>query len=108
MSRAASPDTEKNQTSEINANNPNKSEHKLSSPDCKQLRSKSKDDGEVEIRTISDIIGNWGPYQSRLFALYFAMYIIAPIQNLGVIFYTDNVDHKCKIPDNVDKVIIFN
>lgn len=58
-----------------------------------------------EIRTICDIIGNWGPYQSRLFFLYTAIYIIAPTQNIGIIFYTDKVDYACKLPEYTDLVM---
>ena len=83
------------------------SERKSSSdrrPSFFRRRSRSKSIDEGGIRTISDIIGNWGTYQSRLFALYVAIYVMAPIQNQGVIFYTDKVDHWCKLPEGVDKV----
>lgn len=96
------------QINEINANEKEEtlSDRKLvqdrkSSFLSRGSRSKSVDDGEI--RTISDIIGNWGPYQSRLF-MFIAIYIIAPFQNHGVVFYTDKTDFWCKLPDGVDKV----
>lgn len=59
---------------------------------------------EEKIKTVSDIIGEWGPFQYRLLFLYLAIYIIAPFQNLGVVVYTDKVDFWCKLPPGVDKV----
>lgn len=91
-------------SSDTNGKNPE--EMFSSKSDRKKSRSESKDDGEGDIRTICDIIGDWGQYQSRLFGLYIAIYVIAPIQNQGVIFYTDQVDYWCKLPDGINKASV--
>lgn len=89
--------------SDVNANNSERRKS-LIEEFLERRKSRSKSTDEESIKTICDIIGNWGPYQSRLFALYIAIYIIAPTQNNGVIFYTDKVDHWCKSPSGFDRV----
>ena len=99
--------TVKEQSNDINANSCGikaPSARKLSTDRRFSIGPRSKSIDEGGIRTISDIVGDWGPYQSRVFALYITIYIIASMQNQGIIFYTDKVDFWCKLPDGIDKV----
>ena len=47
---------------------------------------------------ISDIIGNWGPYQRRIFLIATIIYIANPIQNLSLVLYTPQLDFWCTDP----------
>lgn len=47
---------------------------------------------------ISDIIGNWGPIQKRVFFILTIIYIANPIQNLSLVLYTPKIDFWCNDP----------
>ena len=54
---------------------------------------------EEEVTCVGDIVGQWGTYQTRAAIIYMLVYIIAPFQNLGIIYYTDEPkDYWCKKP----------
>lgn len=103
----------KDQTNDINFNenkalSDGKSSERKSSSDRRlsffRRRSRSKSIDEGGIKSISDIVGNWGPYQTRVFVMYIAVYVVASMENNSIIFYTQKVDHWCKLPDGVNKV----
>ena len=48
-----------------------------------------------EIRHPSDIIGNWGPFQLRMFLFLTIIYSIAVFQNLSLVFYAPKTDFYC-------------
>ena len=97
-------------SSEINTNEKRPNEMPNEAPKRKASRSASRKQLTIsitgkDVKTISDIIGSWGPYQSKIFGLYLAISIIAPFNNQAIVFYTDKVDYWCKLPDGINKVI---
>ena len=55
-------------------------------------------DQDASNKHISDIIGNWGPYQRRIFLIATIIYIANPIQNLSLVLYTPRLDFWCTDP----------
>ena len=44
---------------------------------------------------ISDLTGDWGPFQRQLFILLCLVYFVAPFNNAGVLFYATKVKFRC-------------
>ena len=53
-----------------------------------------------EVKHVSDIIGNWGPYQLRICLFLIPAYIMAIFQNLTLPFYAPKIDFWCSSPNS--------
>lgn len=53
---------------------------------------------DEEVTCVADIVGQWGRFQTRAALIYIVVYIVAPFQNLGITYYTDGPDFRCKKP----------
>lgn len=62
-------------------------------------------DGENDnVKHVSDIIGNWGPYQLRICLFLIPAYIMAIFQNLTLPFYAPKIDFWCKMPNSSHEI----
>ena len=50
----------------------------------------------VGVTSISDIIGEWGPFQNQMLIFFVLVFVIAPFQNLGITFYSESDGFWCK------------
>jgi OCT family organic cation transporter-like MFS transporter 4/5 len=50
---------------------------------------------EDSVKHPSDVIGNWGPFQCRLFLFLTIIYSLAVFQNLSLVFYAPKTDFYC-------------
>lgn len=48
------------------------------------------------IVNISDLIGSWGPFQKRLFALIGLIYVVSPFNNSSLFYYSVKDDLICE------------
>ena len=51
-----------------------------------------------DVKHASDIIGNWGPVQRKVFLFFILLYIVAPFQNLSMVFYAPKLNFYCHDP----------
>lgn len=56
--------------------------------------------GEGEIHHASDIMGQFGPFQKKIFIIQFLLYLVVPFQNMGMVFQAPDVDFSCQDYDN--------
>ena len=68
------------------------------SPESSEKSDSHEDTPEPTNRHISDIIGNWGPYQGQIFLIGTIIYIANPLQNASLILYTPILDFWCTDP----------
>lgn len=52
-----------------------------------------------EIKHPSDVIGDWGPVQHKIFVVITLIYMIAPFQNLSIVFTAPKMDFTCIVKD---------
>lgn len=55
-----------------------------------------------QVSSVSDIIGDWGPYHKNVLFIYTLVYFVAAFHNFGVTFYSDQTDHWCKRPEGYE------
>lgn len=60
------------------------------------------DDGQI--KHVSDIVGNWGPYQMRICIFLIPAYIMAIFQNLTLPFFAPKIDFWCRSPNSSHEI----
>ena len=53
----------------------------------------------IEAKHPSDVIGDWGPIQRRIVFLLIVTYLVAPFNNMAIIFWTAKYDFYCNYQD---------
>lgn len=79
--------------------------------ECKEsfLYNNSPPDGVIDgddeqVKHVSDIIGNWGPFQLRICLFLIPAYIMAIFQNLTLPFYAPKIDFWCASPNSSHEI----
>jgi len=49
-----------------------------------------------DVKYASDIIGDWGPVQAKIFFFLSLIYLVAPFQNISMVFYAPKLDFYCQ------------
>ena len=49
-----------------------------------------------DVKHASDIIGNWGPIQRKVFLFFVIIYTVGPFQNLSLVFFAPKLDFYCQ------------
>jgi OCT family organic cation transporter-like MFS transporter 4/5 len=50
---------------------------------------------DSDVKHASDIIGDWGPVQSKVFIFFVCIYTVGPFQNLSLVFFAPKLDFYC-------------
>ena len=66
--------------------------------DLVKLNAEKDDDEPIE--HVSDLIGSWGPFQTRLFLLSIIIYTVSPFSNSSLEFYMMESDFWCIYNDS--------